>query len=193
MLPPDSYFADPDFQRVEPYFHDWVAQGQGRNAAWVAGRAGLPIATVGRAMVAGMWLQRLRAIDKDAATLTHKKLVGDVSGLNEADVAILSEAIDLAWAKLKAAIEADQVPPALLWKIVDSGIETRAERLGMGQGGEGDIVRRMQKVLEAASSQEAKPFVLDPLKLESPPDLPAMPGMTSDEDAPPEEGDGQDD
>jgi len=199
MVPPDSYFENPEFVRVEDCFHDYVAQGEGRNPAWLARKAGVSIQVACKAIVAGNWMQRIAAIAKDAAKQTQKKLVGDVAGLNTRDVTALSGFIDLTDRKLAEAIEQDRCSPATLWKINESARKARRDALGLGQGQEGDIVGRMQKLLDDVTDDPDKPkepeFKLDLDKLQTPPELPQMPGMISDEEEKKDEDeeDGEDD
>jgi hypothetical protein len=186
MVPPDSYFENPEFARVEEHFHSYVAQGEGRNPSWLAQKAGVSIQAACRAMVAGGWMQRIAAIAKDAAKQTQKELVGDVAGLNTRDVTALSAFIELTDRKLAEAIEQDRCSPATLFKINESCRKARRDALGMGQGQEGDIIGRMQKLLGEVSTEggdEAKPFILDRTKIAAPPDLPSMPGMLSDDES----------
>jgi len=184
MQLPQEYFDDPDFQRMEAVFHDYVAQGDGRNPTWVSHKTGLPLAKVCTGMVKGAWLARINQIGVDAAKQARNEvLVGDVAGLNSRDVATLTAFIELTDVKLAQAIERDEVPPAILWKINETARQRRRETLGLGPGQEGDLASKMAKLLEASTSdkpEEAKPFLLDHKKLETPPELPAMPGMTSD-------------
>lgn len=181
MLPPEDYFADPAFQILEAEFHNYIAQGQGRNPVWLVNKTGLPLKVVAQGMTKGMWIPRIHAIARDAAKLSREQVVGDVSGLNTRDVAALTELVDEAKDELLQAIRDGRVTPATLVKIIFGGMQIRADRLGLGQGQEGDIVSRMQKFLENTQpAGEAKPFVLDREKLAAPPELPSMPGMTSD-------------
>jgi hypothetical protein len=199
MVPPDSYFENPEFVRVEDCFHDYVAQGEGRNPAWLARKAGVSIQVACKAIVAGNWMQRIAAIAKDAAKQTQKKLVGDVSGLNESDVGALTIILTLAEKALVKAIEEDRCSPATLAKIVHDTRTKRREILGLGAGQEGDIVGRMQKLLGDVTDDPDKPkepeFKLDLDKLAAPPELPEMPGMISDEEEKTDEDeeDGEDD
>jgi hypothetical protein len=193
-MPPQDYFDDPQFQQLEAAFHDYVAQGDGRNVTWLSARTGLPLAVCAKGMVKGFWLQRIGSIGRDAAKAVREQLVGDVAGLNSRDVGTLSELIELTDAKLKTMIETDQVKPDLMWRINETARRIRAERLGIGVGQEGDLMARMAKLLEASSTEgtaPAKPFVLDRAKLATPPELPNMPGMTSDADDPDEPDDGE--
>jgi hypothetical protein len=193
MVPPDSYFDNPDFQRVEAYFHEYVSQGEGRNPSWLAQKAGVSIQAACRAMVAGGWMQRIAAIAKDAAKKTQKELVGDVAGLNTRDVTALSAFIELTDRKLAEAIEQDRCSPATLFKINESCRKARRDALGMGQGQEGDIIGRMQKFLGDITDDKGEPeFKLDLDKLAAPPDLPQMPGMISDEEEKKKEEDEED-
>jgi hypothetical protein len=188
-LPPDDYFSDPNCVALEALFHEWVAQGNGRNIAWLVQKTGLPITEVGKCLVKGMWMQRIAAVAKDAARLTRQKLASDVSGLNERDVTKLTDLIEATDDKLLTAIENDQCSPAVLWKINESARRARRDALGLGQGQEGDIVGRMGKLLNDITDDPDKEpdFKLDLKKLESPPDLPEMPGQISDEEEEEEE------
>jgi len=197
MVPPDSYFENPEFARVEEHFHSYVAQGEGRNPSWLAQKAGVSIQAACRAMVAGGWMQRIAAIAKDAAKQTQRKLVNDVSGLNEADVGALTVILSLAEKALVEAIEQGRCSPATLTKIVFDARTKRREILGLGAGQEGDIVGRMQKFLSDVTDDKPKEpdFKLDLDKLAAPPELPEMPGMISDEEEKKDEDeeDGEDD
>lgn len=183
-LPPQDYFDDPDYQRLESAFHDYVAQGDGRNISWLVAKTGLPLATVAKGMVKGMWPQRIQGIGRDAAVVVQAKLVGDVAEMNKQDVARLMEMEDLAWDALTRAIKEDRVKPDTLWRIAEGAQARRREHLGLGEGGGGSLADRLGKILEASltgnDEAPAKPFVLDRKLLQAPPDLPAAPGMTSD-------------
>lgn len=191
VMPPDDYFSDPQFKQLEAQFHSYVAQGEGRNISWLVAKTGLPLNVVARGMVKGMWPQRIQDIGKDAAVAVQAKLVGDVSGMNEHDVARLLDMEELAWGALKRAIQEDRVKPDTLAKIAFQSQERRRKMLGVDENGGQSLADRLGKLLESSlpdaeggeKEEEAKPFVLDLKMLEAPADLPTMPGMTSD--APP--------
>lgn len=179
--PPDDYFSDPDFRTLEASFHAYVAQGDGRNIAWLVQKTGLPLTTVARGMVKGCWQQRIQTIGRDAACKTREKLVGDVATMNERDVGRLVELEDEAFETLMNAIRNKDVKPDTLVRIVFGAQRARREALGIGAGAP---TNPMQKLLEASVTGPGvveTPFVLDPKKLEAPQDLPTMPGMTSDD------------
>ena len=183
-LPPDSYFLNDDFVRLEEHFHDYVAQGEGRSINWLAQKSGLPITTVARGMVAGSWMARLAAVARDAARQTQKDLATDVAGLNTRDVVALSAFIELTDRKLAEAIEKDLCSPAVLAKVNFDARARRREALGLGAGGEGDIVNKMAKLLESSTTEKPESeFVLDRKALAMPPELPTMPGQISEEGA----------
>ncbi len=182
--PPDSYFADPQFQTLESAFHDYVAQGEGRNVSWLAQRTGLPIAVVAKGMVAGFWMQRIQSIGKDAALVVQQKLIGDVAGMNERDVSRLVTLEDAAFNSILTLVQTNLVKPDTLVKLFLGTMRMRREVLGLGEGLENPLRRLLEASLgntPGAAEQESKPFTLDPQKLEAPADLPKMPGMTSDE------------
>jgi hypothetical protein len=180
MTPPDTYFANPDYQRLEAAFHDYVAQGEGRNITWLVSKTGLPLNTIARGMVAGFWPQRIQSIGKNASLVVQAKLVGDVVGMNERDLGRLVELEDEAFTQLIDAIKNKLVKPDTLAKIVLGAQERRRKILGLGEGTPAKTP--MEKLLEGSLVGEATPsFKLDPKQLEAPSELPAMPGMTSDD------------
>ena len=196
MIPPDEYFSNPEFVNVEACFHDYVAQGEGRNPAWLAQKAGVSIQTACKAIVAGLWMQRIAAVAKAAARQSQKELVGDVAGLNTRDVTALSAFIELTDRKLADAIEQDRCSPATLWKINESARAARRKALGIDEEGGAREIERMQKLLGDVTTDTDKPkepeFKLDLDKLQAPPDLPEMPGQISDDEEE-KEDDGEDD
>lgn len=182
MTPPDDYFSNPEFQVLEANFHAYVAQGEGRSVSWLAAKTGLPLSTVARGMVKGNWLQRVQSIATEASVETRKRLVGDVAGMNEQDVGRLTELEDEAYKSLLVAIQNNEVKPDTLVRIMFGALAKRREFLGLTGG---QATNPMQKLLEASITNEktpATPFAFDPSKLDSPDELPTMPGMTSDED-----------
>lgn len=195
MTPPDDYFADPDYQRLEAAFHDYVAQGEGRNVTWLAARTGLALATVAKGMVKGFWMQRVQAIGKQAAAQTRDlaaaadgKLVGDVAAMNTRDVARFLELENEAHSQLLARLrgtgkDVSTMKDESLIKLFFTAVEKRRKALGLEEGA--PPTNPLQKLLEGsvvgpAGAAPAQPFLLDPAKLEAPKELPAMPGMTSD-------------
>lgn len=178
ILPPD-YLENPEFQRLEAVFHEYVAQGDGRNPTWLTNKTGLPLATVCRGMVKGQWMARIAAVGSDAARKTQE-LVGDVAGMNSRDVAELATIASAAGRRLMEAIERDEVSPTTLARIYFDAKTRIRDILGLGQGMEGDLASRLNKLLEGSSTGDAKPFELDESKIAAPVELPAMPGMTSD-------------
>lgn len=180
MMPPDEYFANPDFQRLEALFHDYVAQGEGRKITWLVSKTGLSLNVVAQGFTKGFWLQRIQSIGKDAALAVQAKLIGDVAGMNERDLSRLVDLEDAAFDSLLTAVQTNLVKPDTLVKIVFAAQARRRAILGLGEGA--GPVNPLQKLLEGSLTPGETPaFTLDPKKLEAPPELPAMPGMTSDE------------
>jgi hypothetical protein len=194
MTPPQHYFANPDYQRLEAVFHDYVAQGSGRNITWLAAKTGLPLAVIGKGMVEGFWIQRIHAISKDAAAETRNraaaaqgKLVGDVAGMNERDVARFMELEEEAHIQLLARLRGGAASTSTmkddsLIKLFFTAVEKRRKALGLEEGAPptNPLQRLLEGSIVADNTPPAQPFQLDPAKLEAPKELPAMPGMTSD-------------
>lgn len=179
MTPPDDYFSDLEFQILERSFHDFVAQGEGRSVAWLARKTGLSLQTVARGYTQGRWTQRIAAIGKDAALVVQAKLIGDVAGMNEHDLSRLVMLEDASFDSLLKAVQSDIVKPDTLVRIVFAAQQRRRLILGLGEGA--PPTNPLAKLLEGSLAGESTAsFVLDPKKLEAPPDLPSMPGMTSD-------------
>jgi hypothetical protein len=185
MTPPDSYFSNPDFQAMEALFHDYIAQGEGRNIGWLAAKSGLPITVCQKGYVQGFWPQRIHSIAREASVAARNKVVGNVAGLNIRDVGDYTDLADAAKKQLLLMIEAGTVPPAVLTKIFFEATMGRRKALGIGEGDPG--LDQMKKLLEDSLKPE-EPFKLDLTKLEAPLDLPAMPGQLSDEEPTDENG-----
>lgn len=194
MTPPQEYFANPDYQRLEAVFHDYVAQGAGRNITWLAAKTGLPLVTIGKGMVQGFWLQRINAIGTQAAAATRDlaaaaqgKLVGDVAGMNERDVARLMELENEAHAQLMCRLKGlpgaqSTLKDESLIKLYFQAVEKRRAALGLEGGAppKNPMLTLLEGSVAGDGAPPAQPFVLDPKRLEPPADLPTMPGMTSD-------------
>lgn len=182
MALPQDYLDNPDFQPVEAVFHEWVAQGQGRKVPWLVERTGLPITLITKAIVKGQWMQRIQEIDRDASKRAREGMVHDVSVMNTRDVSRLIDIEGLSWDALELAFRDNRVPPATAAKLLTFAMERRREMLGLT----GASTSPLQKLLEGALDKdpEGKPdYEFDRKKLEAPPELPEMPGMTSDFDS----------